>query len=71
MKITYSEHITRVVTVEIPDECADMDVSDMDADDQIRQTIFDAIEFTGWDNEYCHETHIEVGTHEPTLFLTV
>lgn len=71
MKITYSEHITRVVTVEIPDECADMDVSELDSDDAVREIIFDAIEFTGWHHEYCHETHIEVGEHEPTIFLNV
>lgn len=68
MKITCVEAITRVKTIDIPDEYAGMDSEDLESCPEILELMWDNIGLNGWDEEYCHESTVTIGTHEPTLY---
>lgn len=69
MKVTYFESITRIKTVELPEEYNDIeDVYELDGLDEPHTIVWDAIDATGWDHEYVHESSWEFGEHESTLY---
>lgn len=70
MKFTYSEVITRIKTIDLPEKYSDMDPDDINQEcDEVRELTWDAINESGWDTEYCHTTDWEVGEHEPVIYL--
>lgn len=68
MKLTCIEAVTRVKTIDVPDEYMGMDNDDLESCPEILELMWDNIELNGWDEEYCHESTITIGAHEPTLY---
>lgn len=60
MKVTYIENVTREITVELAHDEEDMDISEIDSDDMIRDRVFSRAAIAGWDAEEVHESSWEI-----------
>jgi len=74
MKFTCVETIVRYKTIEVDETELGIDPEekyydfDQDVQDDIREEMFKRTADDGWDVEYCLDSTIEVGEHEPVLY---
>lgn len=68
MKVTCVETIIRYKTIDVPDVDDDLDITEIDDDLEIRELMWEATDKDGWDHEYCLESTMSEGEHEPVIY---
>lgn len=68
MKLTMTEVVTRVKTIEVDNVLNTDPDYEPEEDSILRDRFWNEIDRDGWDVEYTHTCSIEVGEHEAQLY---